>query len=249
MQRPCRVQAPKKLSHGLHAERPLLCKLDDPDAKKDLEWAHADLVATQILVSHRSISGKNTMRNLLVFLWIFGLIPAPIYCFLDMEKIRVFYDQFVWVAFDVIFVVLFIVTYGSLFYRKKRSNLQFRHKDTNDDNHRFFIVTTVILIGFVFFATIPDLVLTIPHADNMIILLSPVFELWWNINMLIDPFIYVFLQPRFRKVALSKIPGWCMFNKRCSLSLVGTGTGYGTRKHKQLGKYSRRTTWGQLHCC
>ena len=31
----------------------VICKLDDPDAKKDLEWAHADLVATQILVSHR----------------------------------------------------------------------------------------------------------------------------------------------------------------------------------------------------
>eukprot|EP00795_Rhopilema_esculentum_P011622 gene11622-21864_t len=178
---------------------------------------------------YRSISGKNTMRNLLIFLWIFGLIPAPIYCFLDMEKIRVFYDQFVWVAFDVIFVVLFVVTYGSLFYRKKRSNLQFRHKDTNDDNHRFFIVTTVILVGFVFFAIIPDLAMSILHsyAEETSIQAQPVFELWWNINMLIDPFIYVFLQPRFRKIALTKIRGLCTLKRRRNRSL-GTETGQGT---------------------
>eukprot|EP00795_Rhopilema_esculentum_P011618 gene11618-21859_t len=177
---------------------------------------------------YRSISGKNTMRNLLIVVWIFGLIPAPVYCFLDMEKIKVFYFNFVWISCDVIFVVLFVVTYCSLFYHKKRSNLQFRQGETNDDNHRFFIVTTVILVGFLFFTIIPDIAMSLIHAKKTIILVTPAFELWWNINMLIDPFIYVFLQPRFRKIALTKIHGLCTL-KRGRIRSLGTDTGQGTR--------------------
>ena len=176
---------------------------------------------------YRSIFGKNTMRNLLIVVWIFGLIPAPIYCFLDMKKIKVFYFDYVWISCDVIFVVLFFGTYCSLFYRKKRSNLQFRQRVTNDDNHRFFIVTTVILIGFLFFTIIPDIAMSLIHAKETIILVSPAFELWWNINMLIDPFIYVFFQMRFRKIALSNIRGLCTLKRRRNRSL-GTETGQGT---------------------
>lgn len=154
---------------------------------------------------YRSISGKNTMRNILIAIWIVTLIPAPIYCFLDMAKIRVFYDVYVWTVLDSIFTLVFVVAYGTIYYRKKRSNLQFRHKDTNDDNQRFFVVTTVILIGFVFFAIIPDFAMSLLHrfAEEKSIVAHPGFELWWNVNMLIDPLIYVFLQKKFRKTAVT----------------------------------------------
>ena len=156
---------------------------------------------------YRSTFGRNTMRNIIVVMWTVTLIPGPIYCFFNMEKIRVFYDVYVWVALDAIFVLLFVVTYGSLYYLKKRSNLQIRHRDTGDDNHRFFLVTTVILVGFIFFAIIPDFTMSllISYAERTSIIAQPGFELWWNVNMLIDPFIYVFLQQKVRDTALGKI--------------------------------------------
>ena len=156
---------------------------------------------------YRSIFVGNAMRNLLIGIWIITMLPAPIYCFLDMEKIRIVYDVYVWVVLDAIFMFLFAVTYGSIYYRKKRSDLQFRHKDTNDDNHRFFIVTTAILVGFIFFAVVPDFTMSIliTYAEETSNAAQPGFELWWNINMLIDPLIYVFLQKKVRDIALAKL--------------------------------------------
>ena len=177
---------------------------------------------------YRSLFGRNTMRNVLIVIWVISLIPAPVYCFLDMAKIRVFYDVYVWAALDSIFVFLFVVTYVSIYYRKKRSNLQFRHRDTNDDNQRFFLVTTLILVGFVFFAIIPDLTMSLLHsyAENASLAAQPGFELWWNINMLIDPLIYVFLQHKFRATAVSKVHKWCGLLRRRSQS-------YGTESANQ----------------
>ena len=170
---------------------------------------------------YRSIFGRNTMRNVLIVIWTVTLIPGPIYCFFDMEKIRVFYDVYVWVAFDSVFMILFVVTYVSIYYRKKRSKLQFRHRDTNDDNHRFFLVTTVILVGFIFFAIIPDFTMSLllSYAEKTSTIAQPGFELWWNINMLIDPLIYVFLQKKVRDTTLGKIRDFCrnlQFESRCT---------------------------------
>ena len=83
------------------------------------------LLACNFPFKYRSIFGRNTMRNVIIAIWTVTLIPGPIYCFFDMAKIRVFYDVYVWAALDAIFVLLFVATYGSIYYRKKRSNLQF----------------------------------------------------------------------------------------------------------------------------
>lgn len=160
-------------------------------------------LACNFTFKYRSICGRNTMRNVLIATWIVTLSPASIYCFVDFGKIYSVYRDYIYPTMDSIFITIFIVTYGSIYYRKRRSNLQFRQRNANDD-YQFIKVTLAILVSFILFSVIPNLTLRFLPADVVYDIVA-IYDLTFSMNMLSDPLIYVFFQKKVRDFAIAKI--------------------------------------------
>lgn len=156
---------------------------------------------------YRAMTVGTTCKIILLIAWMIPLILIPLFCFLDTKTIRVFYNKKMWISLDATFLCLFAITYSSVFYRKKRRNSQFTNKIAGSDNQHFFVVTTAILVAFLFLETIPSVIsaILITVDQKRRDMLSHYFELVWNCNLLADPLIYVFLQRNVRATALSKL--------------------------------------------
>lgn len=152
---------------------------------------------------YSAVVTRNKVRNVLLISWCTAVSFGGLYCLLDTEQIKLFYIDYVWTQLDVGLLIVFIGTYSSIFYRKMQRNLKFGSQDGRSGNKQFFIVSTTILATFIIFEFSSTIVYKKMDPENK--LTNAIATLLWNINILADPLIYIFLQPEFRKAAFNKI--------------------------------------------
>ena len=158
---------------------------------------------------YNAVITRIKVRNILLILWFTGISLGCLYCLLNTRQIKLFYLDYVWTPLDVGLLIVFIVTYSSIFYRKMRRKQKFGSQDGRSGNKQFFMVSTTILTTFIIFEFASTIVYKKMDPENK--LTNAIATLLWNINILADPLIYTFLQPKFRKAAFTKIR--CVWGK------------------------------------
>ena len=161
---------------------------------------------------YRALTSPKKCKIILVVSWVIPIILAPIFIVLDTMEVRVYFNKYLWVVYDVTFLLLFLITYSSVFYRKQKSTQKIRLRNTKGPgNQKFFALTAAMLTAFLFLETIPVIVsacITMVSIETRDVF-QHVFELCWNSNLLLDPFIYIYLMPRVRHTAFCKLRSLC----------------------------------------
>ena len=156
---------------------------------------------------YRALALTKKCRIVVGISWAITMILGPTFSILNTTKVKAFYFKYLFVTCDSLFLCLFFVTYGSVFYRKKQSTQNVRRQHADAQNQRFFKLTAAMLAAFLIFETIPSFGSAILAMDNSETryLFEIIFQLCWHTNLLVDPFIYIFLMPRIRQTAVKKL--------------------------------------------
>ena len=86
--------------------------------------------------------------------------------------------------------------------------MRFRQNAAHSDNKRFFAVISAMLVAFLVLEASPTVlvsILSIAGERKASYELRPPFLILWNLNLLADPLIYIFMQPNMRR----KLPFSC----------------------------------------
>ena len=141
-------------------------------------------------------------RILAAALWITGVIIA-ILLYLLPNFIRI--CDYMYLALDGAFLLLFIATYSSIYYRLKRGGPNSSKNTGSRDNQKLLRMVTVMLTAFLFFEAIPEISFSAlvsfsyekPDIAEILILLS------FRFNNLLNPIIYVMLNPKARTTLIN----------------------------------------------
>ncbi len=151
------------------------------------------LVATLNPFKYRIFVTQKRLTRFILATWTLAVIIGTSF-FLSTRWFEVF-DKHLWIAYDVFFVILCSITYGLIFF-KIRSRRWF-----NNDK-KFFKITSLIILSFIIFILIPDIMFLLYSYRNKIVL--EIVSTMWLIGMMVDPVIYIFLQPDLRSLLKSK---------------------------------------------
>ena len=156
---------------------------------------------------YRALATPKKVRIILGITWGFAGILALTFSIFDTLKIRAFYNSYMWVTLDGIFLYLFFSTYTTVFCRKKQMSQNLSRQHSEPGRKRFFALTAAMLTAFLVFEIVPTIGTASLRLVNAEIrrIFQYIFELFWVINILVDPFIYVFWMPRVRRIAASKL--------------------------------------------
>ena len=158
---------------------------------------------------YRAYATKKRLKIILGICWIASLAVGPTFCLpvFDLKKVYIFCNTYLWLSYDTLFLALFIVTYASILYRKVHRDEQFRRANAASENQRFFLVTTSLLVAFIVLEVLPSTISSILslRKERFHNLATAFIEFAWQLNILVDPIIYIFLQPVARQTAVEKI--------------------------------------------
>lgn len=159
---------------------------------------------------YRAIVTPRKCKIVIGVSWMIAIILWLVFSILETTEIKAFYHRYyLWLVCDAVFLFFFIVTYASVFYRKKQSTMRFHKTNSRTANRRLFASTTTILVAFILLETIPTIGGAIVERVQPPEFFQHIFELCWNTNLLVDPFIYIFLMPRVRATAVHKFRSLC----------------------------------------
>ena len=158
---------------------------------------------------YRIYATKRRLKITMAICWIISLAVAPIFYLpmFDLKKIYLVCNRYLWISYDAVFMALFIVTYTSILYRKIRRNVHLRRATIPSENQRFFLVTTSLMVAFIFLEVVPSIASSVlVSMDGKLSLTQiAITEFAYQLNTLSDPIIYIFLQPVVRQTAATKI--------------------------------------------
>ena len=163
-------------------------------------------------------------RKLAVALWITGVITAILLYFLP-NFIRI--CDYMYLALDGAFLLLFIATYSSIYYRLKRGGPNSNQKTGSRDNQKLIKMVTIMLTSFLIFEAIPEIAFSpvvsssYKRSDAIDILIL----LFFRLHNLLSPIIYVMLNPKARTTLINI----CRSANRKSLRLHSGDSGVRNR--------------------
>ena len=141
---------------------------------------------------------RSIILRAILICWFFGLTFAVIGCVLGSRYFRPSAKSYLWPTLDVLFLLMFVVTYASIFVvlARRRFGLQLAH---NSNQTQFIVTVTAILVSFLCLEAVPTLVFAFHELPTKSF--DQVLLLVYKLNLLCDPLIYIFLQRRVRKLA------------------------------------------------
>ena len=134
--------------------------------------------------------------------WGIGITLAIIGSVVGSGSLRPSVRKYGWPILDSMFLLSFIVTYGSIFCLLARRRFTIT-ASRNSDQSQFILTVTALLICFLALEAIPSLVsafIKSPSEKFETALLTI-----YKVNLLCDPLIYIFLQRKVRNFALLKL--------------------------------------------
>ncbi len=151
------------------------------------------LIATINPLRYRIFATKKRLTRLILATWTLAL-SLEISFFVSTAWFKLF-DKHMWIAYDVFYVILCLVTYATIFF-KIRSRRWF-----NNDK-KFFKITSLIILSFIICIVIPNVIFHLYAYTNKV-LFEFLFMMWLT-GMMVDPIIYIFIQPELRSLLKSK---------------------------------------------
>ena len=153
-------------------------------------------------IQHKVFVRRTFILRTIVSCWLSSITLAVIGSCIAYHHLREAMNIYFWPYLDMLCLVLFAVTYGSIFcvLARRRFSLE---ATRSSDRSQFIITVTVLLISFLFLEAIPSIVyaFTNNHSDNFRNIILTAFR----VNLLCDPLIYVFLQSKVRLIARTKL--------------------------------------------
>ena len=149
---------------------------------------------------YRSGAAERVTKGALITLWPSMVISWPSICLLTTQpkKFRRILKDFVWLILDSVFILIFFVLYASIFYTRNRSIERSGRRTNRVENKQFFKVTSVILISFLVLEAAPTTVTSVAYATTntqLPIIYQSYSSILWQLNLLADPIIYIFMHP------------------------------------------------------
>ncbi len=171
------------------------------------------LVAILFPLKHRVMVTRRRLTLAISTTWFLALLVGICFVILDMHfHIGVGLMHKIFLSLDVTFIVLCVITYGStlikMLRRRRLLNIQLDINVENrrrfvTENSRFFKITALIILSFLLFSLIPDVVLNFYFTNNQIFMQCIMTA--WSISFVADPCIYIFLQAHLRLLLKSKL--------------------------------------------
>eukprot|EP00112_Aurelia_sp_Birch-Aquarium-sp1_P013210 Seg2798.1 transcript_id=Seg2798.1/GoldUCD/mRNA.D3Y31 product="hypothetical protein" protein_id=Seg2798.1/GoldUCD/D3Y31 len=156
-------------------------------------------------IKHKVYVKKKYVRITIIVCWVVGVLIGVISCPFHAIAVRIVYRTYIWIILDITFLTLLTVTYISIFVYLARRRIN-GTQNVMADNQRFLKTVTALLVAFLLFETIPSLRNVICKQYDP---WRKIRDFLYTMNLVCDPFIYVFLQPEVRKFALSKVCALC----------------------------------------
>lgn len=153
-------------------------------------------------LKHRLFIRKTFILGAIGVCWSIGLALAIIGSVFGSGLLRPTIRKYGWPTLDILFLLFFAVTYGSILcvLARRRSSLQ---TTRSSDQSQFISTVTVLLVCFVALEAVPSLVNAfvkpLPDAFESILLII------YKVNLICDPLIYIFLQRKVRRFAIAKL--------------------------------------------
>ncbi len=151
------------------------------------------LIATLNPLKYRIFVTKKRLKRVIIASWSLILI-LEISFFLSTEWFKLF-DKHMWVTYDIIFAILCFTTYGLIF-------LKIRSRRWFNNDKKFFKITSLIVLSFIIFILVPNILFHL-YAYKYKALLEFLVIMWLT-GMMVDPIIYIFLQPDLRSLLKDK---------------------------------------------
>ena len=164
---------------------------------------------------HRVIMTKRNVRRLIICIWFACITNGLLLLMLNTKLYFKFYNTYVWISLDCIAVGIYTITYISIFANTSKSakvNGRSRASSDRQDNSsknrvHLFKVVGLIILSFVIFEFCPSVTeMSFYYTGTKIpYILDRLIRLFYQLNLLIDPLIYIFLPARVRSILFSKL--------------------------------------------
>ena len=154
----------------------------------------------------------------MVVCWISGTLSSIPFFFLDYNEIYDIYYKYIILALDGLILMAVLVTYifmlQVLFKRHckekklvKNGKIPAYNRENPNRNYKLLSTFLLILTTFLMFVVIPDIYFVYRGVicDYMSVIEEDIIALLWQVNYIIDPLVYIFLDPAVRKVLKGKI--------------------------------------------
>ena len=108
-------------------------------------------------IKHKLFVRRSIFLWAILICWFFGLTFAVIGCVLGSRYFRPWAKSYLWPTLDVLFLLMFVVTYASIFVvlARRRFGLQLAHYSNQT---QFIVTVTAILVSFLCLEAVPTLV-------------------------------------------------------------------------------------------
>ncbi len=170
------------------------------------------LIGVVFPLKHRIMVTKRRLSFAILATWFLSLLIATVpFIFYHEIQSRVA-EMYLAFALDVTYIILCSVTYGLIFIKLlERKRLVNNQQDMNIENRRqnvaengkFFKITALIILSFLLFLLIPNIVFHLYHINNKTVMES--MNIAWSLGFVADPIIYIFLQDNLRLLLKTKL--------------------------------------------
>ncbi len=164
-------------------------------------------------LKHRVIVTKHRLKTILTITWIFCVVILITGITLVLTKhlisiwlIYLRVKLYFYITIDCLIVLIFIVTYGSILAKiirrrkvanaTRQTNAQTRKNLIFRNNKRFFKVAGLIIFTYIIFFLIPGVILSLFVHENAV---KEYIFIFFSFGIIVDPLVYIFLQPELRK--------------------------------------------------
>ena len=161
------------------------------------------LLGCNFPLQHRTWVRIRNIKIAVATMWIIGVLIGTSMCLFEAKQLYIVFNKYVWLTLDGIFLVLFTVTYTTIYCRVSKRAVQ---RSTQSDQTKLVRMITVLLLTFVVCEIIPVTInLIFFMATNIgTTTMRSIIVLCYNIHILIDPLLYIFLQREARHLLIHK---------------------------------------------
>lgn len=147
---------------------------------------------------HRELTLKTDMRITMVIVWVSGVILSIVFCVVDTSKVYLVFLRYIWIIIDSLYLLLFIITYTSIFCKIRRSRASNVQRNSKNGQQQFIKIITSLIVAFVILETNPTIIrMSFRYAKQRHMdIVEAVMTMLYTIHLSVDPLIYIFLKPK-----------------------------------------------------
>ena len=160
-------------------------------------------------------------RNLLTITWAMSIstaITVSIVHHYTGVDFHVILDMYIYPIFDIVFIIIAVLTYGFIFHKYKQTRNPPTENTTSTSNYRRpnvlrvfqnsrFYIPVLLITTFIFFMAIPEMIhlCLVVSNGNHFDPLKTILTILWALSYFSDAIIYIWMKPSVKRVLLRKL--------------------------------------------